>query len=238
MKLHLVNDEKIINRTIDAFEEVFPGENLFVVTNRTSSFRWVRKEPNVLSRTEFFARKDEFSFSEVYIHLLNKRKMDVLDKLDLQGTVVYWIIWGMDLYNKLLVPKGFRMIDPTTSYYKRKYRQSLLWRPFDRWKQQWNARRTIRFIKQKVDYIVTDTTENDYQYLMRYYPELKAKPWKDFFYYPLDIILGKELMNSEVRGNSIMIGNSASGSNNHEYVMRILSKLDIGSRRVIVPLSY
>ena len=119
MKLHLVNDEKIINRTIDAFEEVFPGENLFVVTNRTSSFKWVRKETNVLSRTEFFARKDEFSFSEVYIHLLNKRKMDVLNKLDLQGAVVYWIVWGMDLYNKLLVPKGFRMIDPTTSYYKR-----------------------------------------------------------------------------------------------------------------------
>ena len=71
MKLHLVNDEKIINRTIDAFEEVFPGENLFVVTNRTSSFKWVRKETNVLSRTEFFARKDEFSFSEVYIHLLS-----------------------------------------------------------------------------------------------------------------------------------------------------------------------
>ena len=238
MKLHLVNDEKIINRTIDAFEEVFPGENLFVVTNRTSSFKWVRKETNVLSRTEFFARKDEFSFSEVYIHLLNKRKMDVLNKLDLQGAVVYWIVWGMDLYNKLLVPKGFRMIDPTTSYYKRKNRQNMLWRPFDRWKQQWNARKTIRFIKQKVDYIVTDTTENDYQYLMRYYPELQSKPWKDFFYYPLDIILGKELMNSEVCGNSIMIGNSASGTNNHEYVMRILSKLDIGSRRVIVPLSY
>ena len=97
MKLHLGNDEKIINRTIDAFEEVFPGENLFVVTNRTSSFKWVRKETNVLSRTEFFARKDEFSFSEVYIHLLNKRKMDVLNKLDLQGAVVYWIVWGIPI---------------------------------------------------------------------------------------------------------------------------------------------
>ena len=43
MKLHLVNDEKIINRTIDIFEEVFPGENLFVVTNRTGAFKWVNK---------------------------------------------------------------------------------------------------------------------------------------------------------------------------------------------------
>ena len=34
MKLHLVNDEKIINRTIGEFEAVFPGENLWVVTNQ------------------------------------------------------------------------------------------------------------------------------------------------------------------------------------------------------------
>ena len=53
MKLHLVNDEKIINRTIDIFEEVFPGENLFVVTNRMGAFKWVSKRNNVLSRREF-----------------------------------------------------------------------------------------------------------------------------------------------------------------------------------------
>ena len=87
MKLHLVNDEKIINRTIDAFEEVFPGENLFVVTNRTSSFKWVRKETNVLFADRIFLpARMSFSFSEVYIHLLNKRKMDVLNKTGFAGS--------------------------------------------------------------------------------------------------------------------------------------------------------
>lgn len=238
MKLHLVNDEKIINRTIDAFEEIFPGENLFVVTNRTSSFKWVRKGENILSRTEFLERNCEFTFSELYIHLLNKRKMDVINKLDLKGITVYWIIWGLDLYNKLLSPKGFRMIDPDSSYARKKSWQTLLGHPFNQWMQKRNAQKTVRFIERKVDYIVTDTTENDYGYLLRYYPGLGTKPWKDFFYYPLDVILGPELMESTVCGNGIMIGNSASGTNNHEYVMRILSKLDIGSRRVVVPLSY
>lgn len=238
MKLHLVNDEKIINRTIDMFEEVYPNENIFVVANRTSSFKWVKKGRNILSRTEFFARKNDYSFSEVYIHLLNKRKMNIIDKLDLGGAKVYWIIWGLDLYNKLLEPKGFRILDPESSYYKKVFRKNLLWYPFKQWQRRWSARKTIRFIKDKIDYIVTDTTENDYQYLMLYYPELKSKPWKDFFYYPLDVILGPELMKCSVNGNSIMIGNSASASNNHEYVMRILSKLDIAARRVIVPLSY
>lgn len=238
MKLHLVNDEKIINRTIDVFEEIFPGENLFVVTNRTSSFRWVKERRNVLSRTEFLARKNEFSFTELYIHLLNKRKMEIVNRLDLHRVTVYWIIWGLDLYNKLLVPKGFRMIDPVSSYSRKNRWRTLLWYPFARWRQRRNVESTVRFIERKVDYIVTDTTENDYQYLLHYYPQLKSKPWKDFFYYPLDVILGEELMNTTVCGNSIMIGNSASATNNHEYVMRMLAGLDTGSRRIVVPLSY
>ena len=81
MKLHLVNDEKIINRTIDIFEEVFPGENLFVVTNRTGAFKWVNKRYNVLSRSEFQKSKSDYTFSELYIHLLNRRKMDIIKTL-------------------------------------------------------------------------------------------------------------------------------------------------------------
>lgn len=241
MKLHLVNDEKIINRTIDVFEEVFPGENLFVVTNRTSSFKWVKKGKNVLSRTEFQERqkKNALSVSEVYIHLLNRRKMDVVNTLSLEGVSVYWIIWGLDLYNKLLAPKGFKMIDPSTAYYKQTHGGlNSLWLPFKKWQRRREAARTVRFIREKIDFMVTDTTDNDYQYLLKYYPELQNKPWKDFFYYPLDVILGEELLKSTVSGTDIMIGNSASATNNHEYVMRILSKLDIGSRRVVVPLSY
>lgn len=239
MKLHLVNDEKIINRTIDVFEEVFPGENLFVVTNKTSSFKWVRKGINILSRTEFAKRREDFKFTEVYIHLLNRRKIEIVDELSLKGVSVYWIIWGVDLYYMLLAPKGFRMFDLSNFYYKNRRRGfKRLWNFIREWQEKRNAERTIRFIKKKVDYIVTDTTENDYQYLLQYYPELKDKPWKDFFYYPLDVILGPELIQSTVTGTDIMIGNSASATNNHEYVINILSKLDIGDRRVVVPLSY
>ena len=240
MKLHLVNDEKIINRTIDMFEEAFPGENLFVVTNRTKNFRIVKKQERVLSRTEFKQRQKEFQISEVYIHWLNNRKMEIVNQLDLANITVYWIIWGLDLYNQLLAPKGFHMIDKeTSSYYKQKHSGlKALELPFRKWRQQTVARKVARFIREKVDYIVTDTTENDYDYLMRYYPELKDKPWKDFFYYPLDVVLGNELMQSKTAGTNIAIGHSASVTNNHEYILQRLSKLNIGTRQVIVPLSY
>ena len=50
MKLHLVNDEKIINRTIGEFEKVFPGENLWVVANRATDFKLVAHRDNVAAR--------------------------------------------------------------------------------------------------------------------------------------------------------------------------------------------
>lgn len=237
MKLHLVNDEKIINRTIDIFEEVFPGENIFVVTNRTGAFKWVTKRDNVFSRTEFQKRSSDYAFTELYIHLLNRRKIDIINSLSLKNVSIFWIIWGLDLYNNLLAPKGFRMFAPSNSYLRCKKRLKLL-NVIKSWQQSREAIRAIGFIKEKVDYIVTDTTDNDYLYLLKYYPELENKEWKDFFYYPLDVILGPELMNSSVCGNDLMIGNSASATNNHEYVIDIISKLDIGNRRVIVPLSY
>ncbi len=60
----------------------------------------------------------------------------------------------------------------------------------------------------------------------------------DFFYYPIESILGTEMMNKWVEGNNIQIGNSASTTNNHEYAMRYLAKLELNDRKVVVPLSY
>lgn len=234
MKLHLVNDEKIINRTIGEFEAVFPGENLWVVTNRRRGFMLVEKRDCVVGREEFLRSHASRRYDEIYIHLLNPRKISVLRHVDISRARVYWIIWGLDLYNKLLVPKGFRLFAPGNSGARAKGVGALVKRIGERLQ----GRRTVRFIERHVDYVVTDTTENDYDWLTRYYPRLAAKPHKDFFYYPIDVILGPGLMDSQVDGDDIMIGNSASATNNHEMVIDLLSRLDTGNRRIVVPLSY
>lgn len=234
MKLHLVNDEKIINRTIGEFEQVFPGDNLWVVANRADRFKLVEARDNVIARNEFLSKYRGKHFDEIYIHLLNPRKIKLLSDIDLKGSKIYWIIWGLDLYNKLLVPKGFKLFTPGNSI----NRGSAIARFIKNLGRKRESKNTIRFISEHIDYIVTDTTEVDYDYLLRYYPELGVKVWKDFFYYPVDVILNADLMKSEVNGTDIMIGNSASATNNHEYVIDILSKLDIKGRRVVTPLSY
>lgn len=232
MKLHLVNDEKIINRTIDMFEQVFPGDNLFLVDTKNDDFKWVEKRDCVMSMPEFLKKYDGEIYEAVYIHYLNRHKMNLIKKIDTSRSTVYWIIWGADLYNKLLAPEGFSLFAPGTWGAGKK--AGLL----SHWSKRMKAARNVKFIKEKVDCIVTDTTDNDYDYLVKYYPQLKGKKWLDFFYYPIDVILGEELMNSSTCGDGIMVGNSASTTNNHQYVFEILSKLDLSGRSVTVPLSY
>lgn len=237
MFLHLVNDEKIINRTIDLFEEVFPGDNLFVVVSGRTRYRHVKSCRCVLSQSDFWARRDEFKITSVLIHLLNLRKIHFVNKLGLGKVPVYWIIWGADLYNKLLMPKGYELFDPEGTYCRRRKLWSALYSPIAFFQNKQRVNKTIGFIQNRVDYLVTDTTENDYDVLLHYFPELKGKPWRDFFYYPIDQILG-DMIEATVQGNNIMIGNSGSLTNNHEYAMRHLTSMEINDREVIVPLSY
>lgn len=236
MILHLVHDEKIINRTISIFEEVAPNQNLFVVFTR-HQLKYVKNQDNVILFKDFEKKYSGKKFSSVIVHFLNSRKIRFIKKYVDKSTPVNWIIWGNDLYNKLLYPKGFELYDKQSSYYKNIKRF-----PFNTFFRKlvnyFKTRKLEKFISKRISYIVTDTTENDYDFLMKYYPSLKSITWKEFFYYPIETILGRDLIEKWVENNAIQIGNSASITNNHEYAMKFLSKLNLGNKNVFVPLSY
>ena len=252
------------------FEEQFPGENIFVVANRLHHpFKCVKGAPCIYSRGEFLRGIEDFSTPDrIYIHLLNKRKISLLRSMNLKrlkanGVKIYWIIWGLDLYNNLLEPAGFKIYDINSLSIAGLHPSVGNFFAFvGRLNRKFSANIIVRFVQKYVDYIVTDTTENDYDYLVKYYPSLAGKPRKDFFYYPLDVVLGEDLHKSLLKsdnevidnggvcggacggacggngGGNIIIGNSGSASNNHLYAMSKIADLNLGARKVYVPLSY
>lgn len=275
MILHLANDEKIIGRTMEIFEEVYPFGNLWVITNRSckkdlSTIHPTPKTEHLLLGRKEFLKDIKGNISAVVercgestglsenslpgnglsgsrvnilIHLLNPRKINIVRQIQkaLPATCnvkIYWIIWGLDLYNKLLAPAGFEMFT-SDNVYSGLFDKSF--GAFNRIGAAKEAKSTVKFIEKSVDYIVTDTTESDYSQLVKYYPQLAAKPWKDFFYYPIDTILG-ELYYRPLPDNScketVMVGNSASRTNNHKYLLALLSQFDLRGKKVVVPLSY
>ena len=238
MILHLVNDEKIINRTVRLFESAAPGKHLFVVFSSHKKFKHVSSAASVINKTDFFKYKDQHCFSAIVIHLLNTRKISFIKKHRLNHIPVYWIIWGADLYNKLLEPKGFEMYYRDNTYSSPSHILKLFISPLKKLQTKLRVNQTMAFVRKRINYLVTDTTENDYEKFVQYYPEVKKIPWRDFFYYPIDEILGESLLNAQVTGENILLGNSGSLTNNHKYAYQYLYKLKLGNRKVIVPLSY
>lgn len=237
MIFHLVNDEKIINRTIDIFEAAFPGENLFIVFKK-DDFSYVRHGERNISYKDYESIKDLFTPSSVIIHLMTNRKIKFINKYIPQNIAIYWVMWGSDLYDRLLMPKGYALIDKQSSFFKSEkinyFFRSIIKKPSDKIRILYR----MNFIEKRVKYLVTSTIEDDYDIILGYYPQLQEKQKKEFSYYPIDVVVGDALINISVRGNSIQVGNSGTHSNNHEYVFRILSTLDTKDRDVIVPISY
>lgn len=239
--LHFLPDEKIANRIIKIFEEALPGKNLFLVTSRCKQYTYVQTGPCIIRLKEFQNMSDMARWNTVkyvVIHNLTHCALNVADKCIPKGMPTYWVIWGMDLYNVLLAPKGFPLYDNDNPF-----KSNLN----TRWKNIWasmKARRVRKFVEKKVTHIMTDTTDNDYQMLVQYYPEMASKQHVPFFYYPIDELLGPLVDQSVNTGREsnvyggIQVGNSCSPTNNHLYAFKILSTFDLHNRPICVPLSY
>ena len=243
MRLHIVKDEKIIDRAITNFNLVFPNENKFIVLTTTpNEHRYVQSQDNVI-----FARYDSCDFwtavgvvsyySAIIVHYLSEEAASFIEKIE--HPRIYWIEWGADLYSYLLEPRGYpiyadknilwhisskkcpKPLFPLLCYYRKKKRQ-----------------RKILKAAKKVKYFVPDSMYDEYPLIKKYYPELSHLEYREFFYYPIDEVIESNIIHRRVEGNSIIIGNSSSATGNHISVLNKLVELNLGNREVVVPLSY
>ena len=234
MNLHLVDDEKVINRMISSFEEALPGRNIYICFKKKGDLVHVDPlNPNL------YLYESECDFdvsllrnvSKVVFHYLSLEKIIFFKQYVKHRVLTYWIVWGGDLYSELLAPRGFSM------YYEKKYlgkKGQLTLFLGNLGIYSFKSRSILDFIKNRINFIIS----SDYPLMIKYLGSyMKAKRLTGFFYYPIDQILGC-LVNEKSQSENIVIGNSASLSNNHLYAFKFLSDLDLGQRKVIVPLNY
>jgi hypothetical protein len=151
------------------------------------------------------------------------------------------VLWGAELYNRQellgrsVLGKLTAVIEP------RLYRKSFT-------EQFKDNLRKIYYSKQDIDQDTVKDTAGSLSYLATLYKEeydyfVERKIIRDdciyvpFTYYPLEFIM-KSDMNSIIKGNDILLGNSASATNNHLEAFELLKQMAIGNRKIVVPLSY
>lgn len=241
MILHLINDEKIVNRTIESYDSVLNNENIFIVfCNKDSGHflsKYVSPRNNVIFYDERYDRVER-GFSncgKVLIHFLDDKKINFIEKYIKHSPIIYWAIWGADIYSDLLQSRGYRLFSPENSYLKRdRIKRNIL--SFLNY-YRIRARKKEKFIRERVDYIGGD--DGDVLLLKKYLGISKEK--YATFAYPYDAVLGEKLKQCRVSENSkcILCGNSASYTNNQEYVLNFLKRMGVDSSyKIKMPLSY
>lgn len=243
--IHIVSDEKFINSAYWQFNETFPNGNKFylLVDDPKKDLKFIEHKENYILIKKDLKELQDLAQNKaleniVCFHGLDYHKSYLLNKLSSKATII-WFLWGAEVYsNSKIVNQaelyGFHTRTTFLSisflkilknrfrqfYYKLKYKtdgpDKLILHSIKR------ANFCAVLYKEEYEFIKERITTN-LQYLK-------------FSYYPIQLMIG----NTEARisSSNILIGNSASDTNNHIEAFKLLKDLPIGDKKIIVPLSY
>lgn len=230
MILHIVGSHMATRGSLSLFEDTFPNKNVIlyllddgkanVINNGiTKSFSSIK---------DAVKETDLTSVKVVVIQLLLHKKKMVLLKYIPSHIPVIWHMFGGDLYNHFLFIKGYELYAPQTiRYLKKEVGFPLNVKKF-LFNKIWVKIVDHIVIKRIVG--VIPCLEPDFYLACDY---LK----KEFDYVNIHRIQ-KKLSLPFTTGNDILIGHSASMTNNHLYVLDILKNVALGDSKLYLPLSY
>ena len=247
--LHLINDHQVIERTLGVYEELFPNKNEVLFFNNSKGIKHLDKYATstlVTSKNvKQIAQSYDFSsISYVIAHYMTMDKINFI-KLVPQNIHVCWEVYGYDLYDQFLKPNGYKLlsIDPipyfkyarARKFFRPLFNAALILKGY-KYVYKWQINRQFRYISNRIDSI---------QYCCRYDAKFiedyahREIPSYEVFNYSLTEVLGDLKDSPFSAGRNILVGNSASLSNNHFYILGFLQKMDISDGiRLILPLSY
>lgn len=255
--LHFAPDEKFIPFIQETFEAVFPAASQFrIATEGSSRLRFVQPGENVRAIGAGYWRGDDFqtdlaSCDILIIHYLTAEFAALVPKVP-ERVLLGWIGWGGDFY--CLFEKQFGdMLLPETrrATAKPSYRLgsvcgriagqlntggpsvALAWGKLKDSFFATSQAQTIRSISSRLDFVWVNPEE---QAMFRAeVPDFKG-PFHRIGYYSAESVF--ELGPPHMDGPDILVGNSATPTNNHLEIFDQLCRLDLEGRQIVVPLSY
>jgi hypothetical protein len=244
--LHLAIDEKFIPFARSMFAAAFPGNNRFRVQRYgTDSRRFVEAGADVtfVSRFYWFSRalERDLEWADcIVLHSLNRWFARALARAPAR-TLVVWHGWGGDYYD-LLDGYSDRLHLPLTEALERDLRgrsehdlttASLMRRAARLIRDNLLLRHLPGKVLSRID--VVSMMPAEFDLLKRSRPEVRAQFHQLYYSSAEDSFLpGPPSMS----GPNILLGNSATPTNNHLDAFEALRNTDLGDREIITPLSY
>ena len=235
---HIVPNEKFIDTAIKIFDSLQNVDNTYFCI-ASEPIKYIKSKDRLSVRTKAESVIKEINQSNYQIVILHSLFISckMLNKLDFKFKII-WLSWGYDIYYQGIIPffsyslLKKKIYMPLTLKYLSRPR-SLARELLSGFKGVVVGRRkeTINFYK-RVDFLST-VLPVEYELI------LKDNDFGfKYFYFRYKSGLFEYHKQEKVSGENILLGNSAAITNNHLDVLNILKNLNLGERKIILPLSY
>lgn len=245
--LHVAQDEKFILAARYLFEKAFPGQNRFVIIKPAGDppLRYLKDDfkadylvhnPDTVSRLLEFEEKAGL----VVFHGMDKIKGQMYVNSQNKWKFVA-IIFGAEVYNDRVSGDDFLGAKTARMVTELQRKSTLDWlKTVYRWVRYRDTNNLYDHLDMKQVIREMSTfgflSEHTYCRLIKkgiLNPSSRMVP---FSYYPLDFIIKRNDLKAD--GPNILLGNSASATNNHLEAIDLLKAADLKEGKVIIPLSY
>lgn len=237
--LHLATDDKFVDQALRLFERFLPAANDLYVYS-VGDLRYVKSLPvKIVGRVAAISGRVAKDFPEydlVVVHSLDPVWWRTLVQAPLDVPVL-WLGWGFDYYD-FIVNGGGQLLLPLT---QQQAGPAVASKSLNvRLKQfLWNLLFGVEKAKvvEKIAFFAP-VLPSEYDLLR------KCREWRKFprqvvwNYGSLEEDFVKGFSDAEVSGLNILVGNSATPTNNHIDAFVSLAAQDRSGRKIIVPLSY
>lgn len=230
---HIITDDKFLDAAYTAFESVYPNQNEFIVFSKSTELKHLklikpRFLPTYYLYSAFLIQKS-VQADIVVFHSMNDVSLKVLKSLP-NNIKTIWLGWGFDYYDLT----DHQLFQKKTLIYKRKTDSSLKnrLRKVKRLKSIYTKKKLLP----KID-VFSPVLYEDYQLVKTSLSKFPPK-FMSWNYGTLEDNYIRGFEGKEINGNNILLGNSASLTNNHLDAFDLLKTIDLSSRNVITPLSY
>lgn len=241
--MHFVIDGRFIPFVQRTFEQAYPGGNAFrVLPTEGVPLRFVVpgqdvRVPSPEYWTSDAVTRDLQDFDCLIIHYMKPEFAAAVGRIP-EHLLVMWAGWGADYYNLIEPYFGELVLDNTRTMMRelRRRPRSIINRLVRRFKLNFAYRTqapAITEIVARIDLLWVNPEE--VEFVERALPNFHGTYHRMFYYSAEEsFAIGPERW----AGPNILLGNSATATNNHLEAFEALRKLDLDGRLILAPLSY
>jgi dTDP-N-acetylfucosamine:lipid II N-acetylfucosaminyltransferase len=245
MILHIIPDSVFTDFVINKFHQIAPNNNDFfleVEDVNNINIKYTKTKNFKIVDSRQFIKKDFIDnlhkYDAIVVHGLFSTSLIRMILKSSKKTRIVWLAWGGDFYDKISELRKNLYLNKTSKLlYEDQFTniKSILrffLRPF---LNKFNDF-LVRKVYDKVDFF-GPVLFSEYLLVDKILNPLHCQ-YIPFSYGQLEGDLLKGIEDKVTTGENILLGNSASYSNNHVEAIELLSKLNLKGRKVITPLSY